>query len=50
LWTVIAITQEKGKKYKVKWEGTDPKTNKPWPESWVAKSDCTPDLVQEWKR
>ena len=49
LWEVIEITAEKGKLYKVRWKGIDPRTRKPWPQSWVAKQDCTDDLVREWK-
>ena len=49
LWEVIEITAEKGKLYKVRWKGIDPKTQNPWPQSWVAKHDCTDDLVREWK-
>ncbi|KAH0578883.1 hypothetical protein H2248_003075 [Termitomyces sp. 'cryptogamus'] len=50
LWEVVEITSEKGRFYKVRWAGVDPKTNKPWAQSWVQKSDCTDDLVHEWKR
>jgi hypothetical protein len=50
LWEVVCITGEKGNTYKVQWKGLDPKTQKPWPQSWVKKSDCTDDLVVEWKR
>ena len=50
LWEVIRITGEKDNMYKVHWKGVDPKTQKPWPQSWVRKSDCTDDLVFEWKR
>ena len=49
LWEVIEITAEKKKLYRVRWKGIDPKTKKPWPQSWVAKHDCTDDLVREWK-
>ena len=49
LWEVQEITDEYGKKYKVKWAGTDPATGKPWAQSWVAKHDCMDDLVVEWK-
>ena len=49
LWEVIEITAEKGKLYKVRWKGIDPNTQKPWPQSWVAKHDCTDDLVRDWK-
>ena len=49
LWEVIEITAEKKKLYKVRWKGIDPKTQKPWPQSWVAKHDCTDDLVRDWK-
>ncbi|KAF8066608.1 hypothetical protein FPV67DRAFT_1198503 [Lyophyllum atratum] len=50
LWEVIEITAEKPKAYKVRWAGVDPKTSKPWAQSWVEKRDCTDDLVLEWKR
>ncbi|KAF5370906.1 hypothetical protein D9615_009801 [Tricholomella constricta] len=50
LWEVVEITGEKPRHYKVLWAGVDPKTGKPWAQSWVAKRDCTDDLVVEWKR
>ncbi|KAK1230159.1 hypothetical protein PQX77_006753 [Marasmius sp. AFHP31] len=52
LYRVIEITEEdtRRKRYKVRWAGNDPKTKKPWDQSWVKKSDCTNDLVMEWKR
>lgn len=50
MWDVLEILAEKGKQYKVRWEGVDPKTKKPWPPSWVPKHDCTDALVREWKR
>lgn len=50
LWAVQEITAERGKLYKVKWAGVDPKTGKPWAQSWVPKHDCTDDLVVEWKK
>ncbi|KAF8800063.1 hypothetical protein BYT27DRAFT_7200560 [Phlegmacium glaucopus] len=49
LWEVIEITAEKGHQYKVRWKGIDPETRKPWAQSWVAKHDCTDDLVRDWK-
>ncbi|PPQ92741.1 hypothetical protein CVT25_015362, partial [Psilocybe cyanescens] len=49
LWEVEAITGERRNEYKVKWVGQDPITMKPWPQSWVPKKDCTPDLVILWK-
>ncbi|KAF8838189.1 hypothetical protein BDN67DRAFT_907838 [Paxillus ammoniavirescens] len=49
LWEVQEITAERGKKYKVKWVGIDPATNKPWAQSWVDKHDCTDRLVAEWE-
>jgi hypothetical protein len=49
LWEIVGILGEKGGQYKVKWAGIDPKTNKPWGNSWVKKSDVTPDVAQEWK-
>ncbi|KAJ3484727.1 hypothetical protein NLJ89_g11960 [Agrocybe chaxingu] len=50
LWEVTEILDEKRTQYKVRWKGNDPKTMKPWKPSWVAKHDCTDDLVREWKR
>jgi len=50
LWEVIEITAEKGRMYKVRWKGTDPKTMKPWPQCWVNKADCTDDLVLVWRK
>lgn len=50
LYEVIEITDEKGDRYKVRWKGKNPKTMKPWAQSWVPKSDCTDDLVLSWKK
>ncbi|KAF9044295.1 hypothetical protein BJ165DRAFT_1528852 [Panaeolus papilionaceus] len=50
LWEVIEITGEKSGYYKVRWDGLDPKTMKPWPLSWVPRHDCTDDLVMVWKQ
>jgi len=50
LWEVIEITAEKGARYRVRWKGIDPKTQKAWPQSWVPKADCTDDLVILWKK
>lgn len=50
LWEVIEITAEQKRHYKVRWAGIDPKTRKPWAQSWVSKRDCTDDLVLEWKQ
>jgi hypothetical protein len=48
-YNVVAILQEKKSMYLVQWEGTDPATGKDWDPSWVKKSDCTDDLIREWK-
>ena len=48
-WDVKCILNEKPGFYFVDWDGVDPATGKPWPPSWVAKSDCTNELIQEWK-
>ena len=48
-WDVKCILNEKPGFYFVDWDGVDPATGKPWPPSWVAKSDCTAELIQEWK-
>ena len=50
LWEVIEILAEKGNRYRVRWAGVDPATNKPWAPSWVPKRDCTDDLVRAWKK
>ncbi|KAI6026646.1 hypothetical protein BKA83DRAFT_4246075 [Pisolithus microcarpus] len=49
LYEVEEITAESLHKYRVKWAGLDPATQKPWPQSWVDKHDCTDALVAEWK-
>ncbi|KAH9898194.1 hypothetical protein C8Q73DRAFT_683976 [Cubamyces lactineus] len=48
-WEAIDIVAEKKGMYKVRWGGVDPKTGKPWPDSWVPKKDCSNDLIQSWK-
>ncbi|QRV88600.1 hypothetical protein RhiJN_16618 [Ceratobasidium sp. AG-Ba] len=50
LYNVEKILDERGKKYLVQWEGNDPVTGKKWPADWVLKTDCTDDLIAEWKR
>lgn len=50
LWTVIEITAERPRHYKVRWEGNDPATERPWAQSWVPKTDCTDDLRAVWKK
>lgn len=36
--------------YLVDWMGTDTETGKPWDPTWQKKTDCTNDLIQEWKK
>lgn len=48
LWAVEEILAEKGKKYLLRWAGTD-EDGKPWPNSWVPKYDVTNDLITQWK-
>jgi len=48
-WDVKRILNEKPGFYFVDWDGIDPATGEPWPPSWVAKTDCTDDLIREWK-
>jgi|SRR5882762_816378 hypothetical protein len=50
LWKVIEITAERPKQYKVKWDGLNPATGRPWAQSWVPKGDCTDDLRRAWKK
>ncbi|GJJ12885.1 hypothetical protein Clacol_007131 [Clathrus columnatus] len=49
-WEVEKILKETAHRYLVKWVGIDPETRKPWPDSWVAKEDCTKELIAEWKK
>jgi hypothetical protein len=49
LWNAECILQERRGQYLVRWEGIDPDTGEPWADSWVAKHDCTDDLIKEWK-
>lgn len=48
-WEAIEILKENATGYLVKWAGLDPATKQPWPDSWVAKEDCTKQLISEWK-
>lgn len=41
LWAVTEILAEKGNKYRVQWDGTDPETGEPWPPSWIPKTYAT---------
>lgn len=49
LWDAVEIVAEKGDMFKIRWEGIDPETQKPWADSWVVKTDCTNDLVEAWR-
>jgi hypothetical protein len=48
LWKVLGIVAERKNKYKIRWEGDDPATGKPWPNSWTMKEDVTSDVIEEW--
>jgi hypothetical protein len=50
LYNVERILAEKGRKYLVQWEGIDPVTGEKWEPDWVPKTDCTDDLIADWKR
>ncbi|CAE6468958.1 unnamed protein product [Rhizoctonia solani] len=50
LYNVERILAEKGRKYLVQWEGIDPVTGEKWKPDWVPKTDCTDDLIADWKR
>ncbi|KAG2004813.1 hypothetical protein CC2G_003331 [Coprinopsis cinerea AmutBmut pab1-1] len=47
-WPIVGILAEDKKRYKVRWDGTDPKTGRPWPDSWVPKEDVTEDVEDDW--
>ncbi|KAJ7182857.1 hypothetical protein C8R43DRAFT_15141, partial [Mycena crocata] len=49
LYDAIEILKEKKGQYLIKWDGVDPATGKPWPDSWANKRDCTDDIVATWK-
>ncbi|KAJ3983453.1 hypothetical protein F5890DRAFT_192885 [Lentinula detonsa] len=49
LWDAVEIVGESATQFKIKWDGMNPATGKPWPDSWVQKHDATPDLVQGWR-
>ncbi|KAJ3791398.1 hypothetical protein GGU11DRAFT_833670, partial [Lentinula aff. detonsa] len=49
LWDALEIVGESATQFKIKWDGMNPATGKPWPDSWVQKHDATPDLVQGWR-
>jgi hypothetical protein len=50
LHIVIKITGETTQYFRVMWAGDDPKTGKPWKQSFVPKDDCTDDIVDAWNK
>ncbi|KAG8762453.1 hypothetical protein FRC11_009304 [Ceratobasidium sp. 423] len=50
LFNVERILAERGRKYLVQWEGIDPVTGEKWAPDWVPKTDCTDDLIADWKQ
>ncbi|CAE6516196.1 unnamed protein product [Rhizoctonia solani] len=50
LYNVERILAERGGRYLVQWEGVDPTTGEKWAPDWVPKTDCTDDLIADWKR
>lgn len=50
MWEVLYIMAESKNKYQVQWAGKDPDTRKPWKPEWIAKEDCTNELIREWKQ
>ncbi|KDN43243.1 hypothetical protein RSAG8_06210, partial [Rhizoctonia solani AG-8 WAC10335] len=50
LYNVEKILAERGGRYLVQWEGVDPTTGEKWAPDWVPKTDCTDDLIADWKR
>lgn len=49
MWDIDGIVEEDRGKYKVKWAGENPATGKGWRDSWVKKSEVTPDVAEIWK-
>lgn len=43
------IIAEKGKRYKVQWEGINPVTRKPWAPEWIPKERCNDPMVEDWE-
>ncbi|KAJ8468385.1 hypothetical protein ONZ51_g9676 [Trametes cubensis] len=48
-YEAIDIVAERKGMYKVRWGGVDPKTGKPWEDSWVSTRDCSKQLIASWK-
>jgi hypothetical protein len=54
LWEAESILEEKrsGRKlqYLVEWKGIDPETGNAYQPTWEPEQNCTPALIDEWKR
>ena len=46
---IEAILEEKGRKYKIQWKGTDPETGRPYKPTWEPKENANEEAVQDWK-
>ncbi|KAF2202613.1 hypothetical protein GQ43DRAFT_479737 [Delitschia confertaspora ATCC 74209] len=49
LYSARAILKERIGQYLIAWEGTDPRTGKPWELTWEPKSYANEALVAEWE-
>ncbi|KAM3413591.1 hypothetical protein BST61_g11460 [Cercospora zeina] len=49
IWEVEAILREHKTRYLIKWAGKNPKTGKPWQNSWQLKESVNKAAMDEWK-
>ncbi|TFY67122.1 hypothetical protein EVG20_g4056 [Dentipellis fragilis] len=50
LYEAIEITAERRGQYRIRWAGNDPKTGKPWAQTWASRKDCTDILISDWRQ
>lgn len=50
MYKIKDIIDEDRTRYHIRWEGHDPKTGKPWPDTWEPKLNANKPAVEAWKK
>ncbi|KAA1472757.1 hypothetical protein DENSPDRAFT_200957 [Dentipellis sp. KUC8613] len=50
LYEAIEITAQRHGEYRIRWAGNNPKTGKPWAQTWASRKDCTDELIADWRQ
>lgn len=48
MWKMKEMIQETAHKYKIEWEGIDPNTGQPWPQTWEPKLNANDSAIDDW--